>query len=108
MIKDIRKEFNNPKLAVSIPVSGFAGWAQTEPRRLKIIQAQFNAANATLHPELGGHVVAEETRDFWRCSLDASHFGCPSNQRYHFGHNAETYYLIGKAMAAGMLKAMAP
>jgi hypothetical protein len=96
-------------MAISIPVSGFDGWMQTSPRRLEIIQQQFNvrtittlaltctlrihslllalqywsramftvplmsvmmhhqAANASRHPELGGHVVAEETRDFWRC-----------------------------------------
>ena len=41
MIKDVRKEFGNPKMAVSIPVSGFDGWSQTQPRRLGIIQAQF-------------------------------------------------------------------
>eukprot|EP00039_Didymoeca_costata_P003751 m.69485 g.69485 ORF g.69485 m.69485 type:complete len:420 (+) comp12058_c0_seq3:143-1402(+) len=101
LIKDLRKAFNNSKMAVSIPVSGFDGWGQHIPRRLGIINAQFNAANASLHPELGGHVIAEETRSFWRnISTD------PSNQVYHFGHNAETYFLIGKAMGTGMLKMM--
>jgi len=104
MIKDVRREFKNPKMAVSIPVSGFDGWMQTSPRRLGIIQAQFNAANASRHPELGGHVIAEETRDFWRCGQAGQN--CPSNQRFHFGHNAESYYLIGQAMANGMLKMM--
>jgi hypothetical protein len=41
MAEDVRKEFNNPKMAVSIPVSGFDGWEQTSPRRLGIIQAQY-------------------------------------------------------------------
>lgn len=63
-----------------------------------------NAANATRHPELGGHVIAEETRDFWRCGQEGQN--CPSTQRFHFGHNAETYFLIGQAMAEGMLKMM--
>ena len=63
-----------------------------------------NAANATRHPELGGHVIAEETRDFWRCGQQGQN--CPSTQRYHFGHNAETYFLIGQTMAEGMLKMM--
>ena len=123
MIKDVRKEFGNPKMAVSIPVSGFDGWMQTSPRRLGIIKAQFDAANATRHPEVSavsaghgavarnrtgcceqlcGHVIAEETRDFWRCGQAGEN--CPSTQRYHFGHNAETYWLIGQAMAKGMLK----
>ena len=52
MIKDVRKEWANPKMAVSIPVSGFDGWMQTSPRRLGIIKAQFDAANATRHPEV--------------------------------------------------------
>ena len=48
MIKDVRKEFDSPQMAVSIPVSGFDGWEQTSPRRLEIIQAQFNSANVFL------------------------------------------------------------
>eukprot|EP00937_MAST-01D_sp_MAST-1D-sp2_P007792 g7792.t1 len=53
------------------------------------------------HPELKGHVQAEETRDFWR----DPHFS-PSAQAYHWGHNAESYWLIGQAMGTGMLAAM--
>ena len=34
LIKDLRKEFGNPKMAVSIPVSGFDGWMQGNTRRL--------------------------------------------------------------------------
>ena len=52
MIKDVRREFGNPTMAISIPVSGFDGWMQTSPRRLGIIKAQFDAANATRHPEV--------------------------------------------------------
>lgn len=103
LIKDLRKEWNVPNMAVSIPVSGFGGWGQKNTRRLGIIQAQFNAANATRHPELNGHVIAEETRSFWR---DPAY--CPSKQAYHWGHNAESYWLIGKAMASGMLKMVMP
>ena len=51
-------------------------------------------------------MVAEETRDFWRCGQEGQN--CPSPQRFHFGHNAETYFLIGQAMGEGMLKAMKP
>ena len=57
MIKDVRHEFGNPKMAVSIPVSGFDGWMQTSPRRLGIIKAQFDAANATRHPEVSAATV---------------------------------------------------
>jgi len=100
LIADLRKEWNNPDLAVSIPVSGFGGWAQTNSRRLGIMNAQFGACNATRHP--GQHnCVAEETRGFWRDFANS-----PVNQGYHWWHNAESYWLIGKAMGTGMIKAM--
>jgi len=98
LIQDLRKEWRNPSLAVSIPVSGFAGWAQKNTRRLGIIAAQFAAANASGL----SHVVAEETRSFWR---DMRYSPVPS-QGYHWGHNAESYWLIGQAMGTGMLQAM--
>ena len=60
LIQDLRKEWKNPEMAVSIPVSGFGGWGQTNSRRLGIINAQFGACNAT------HNCVAEETRSFWR------------------------------------------
>ena len=47
-------------------------------------------------------MIAEETRDFWRCGQAGQN--CPSTQRFHFGHNAESYFLIGQTMAEGMLK----
>eukprot|EP00928_Gymnodinium_smaydae_P018462 TRINITY_DN17022_c0_g5_i1.p1 TRINITY_DN17022_c0_g5~~TRINITY_DN17022_c0_g5_i1.p1 ORF type:complete len:152 (+),score=33.74 TRINITY_DN17022_c0_g5_i1:61-456(+) len=72
-------------------------------RRLDIILSQFAAADEILHPELGGHVIAMETRSFWRDAQYSPNRG----QGYHFFHNAETYYLVGKAMAAGMLEMMA-
>ena len=43
--------------------------------------------------------VQMETRGFWRDAKYSPNHG----QGYHFWHNAETYYLIGKAMATGML-----
>ena len=33
-------------------------------------------------------------------------FHFAAGQGYHFWHNAETYWLIGKAMAKGMLSLM--
>merc|ERR1711934_1267740 len=61
LISDLRKEWNNPDMAVSIPVSGFGGWAQKNSRRVGIINAQFGACNTTRHPDMH-HCVAEETR----------------------------------------------
>jgi len=70
-------------------------------RRLDIVLSQLAAANATRHPELGGHFVTSETRGFWR---EAIYSPNPS-QGYHYFHNAETYYLVGRALATGMLLA---
>lgn len=101
LIADLRKEWNNPEMAVSIPVSGFGGWGQKIGRRLGIIAAQFGACNATRHPGMA-HCQAEETRGFWRSSQFS-----PVNQGYHWWHNAESYWLMGQAMASGMVKALA-
>ena len=95
LIKDLRAEFGVPDLPVSIPAAGFDGfnnaeagrtpvrpipWVDYPPewkintncvvdnqcRRLDIILSQLAAGNATRNPELGGHVVSTETRQFWR------------------------------------------
>ena len=71
-------------------------------RRLDVVLSQFGAADPSRHPELGGHVSAMETRGYLR---DGQLSPAPS-QGYHWNHNAESYYLIGKAMASGMLEAM--
>lgn len=145
LIGDLRKAWNNPKLAISIPVSGFGGWGQTNSRRLGIIDAQFGACNATRHPGMT-HCVAEETRDYWRlfenspvnqgyqcvswisskptipvtmpecctvfCGLTVflcvfvNLCGDVAAPQHSWWHNAESYFLIGKAMGAGMLKAL--
>jgi hypothetical protein len=127
LIKDLRHVWKSPNLPVSIAVSGFDGFdgeeASRQPkgcwdvdatkttcnckndrgcRRLDIVLSQFGAGNATRHPELGGHVSAMETRGYLRTAASNPAPG----QGYHWGHNAETYYLIGKAMASGMLVAM--
>jgi hypothetical protein len=132
LIQDLRAEFQAPTLAVSIAASGFDGfngaeslrtpalatpWVDQDPadkiattcmpldrgcRRLDIVLSQLAAGNATRHPELRGHVAAVETRGFWRDAQYSPNQG----QGYHFWHNAETYVLVGLAMAQGMLQAM--
>jgi len=132
LIKDLRAEFRLPALPVSVAVAGFNGfngaeatrtppaspvqWVDMAPaakvgtncaidhgcRRLDIALSQLAAANATRHPELGGHVVASETRGFWR----DPQFSPNPGQGYHYWHNAETYFLAGRALATGMLQAM--
>eukprot|EP00117_Sycon_ciliatum_P016399 scpid85578/ scgid15846/ len=107
LIKDIRTTWKVPNLAVSIPVAGFDGWHNTVQRRIDLIQAQFNAANCSIHPEINNAthptVTAEETRDFWR----EPQFS-PADRVYHYNLNAETFWLVGRAMGQAMVKMITP
>jgi len=95
LVKDLRKEWKVPELPVSIAVSGFGGRGQKIDRRLGIIAAQHAVAR---RPEFKGRVVSVETRDFFRPREES-----PSGQGYHWNGNAETYFLIGDAMAKALL-----
>lgn len=94
---DLRDEWKNPNLPVSIPVSGFFGYdaATRSPGMAHVTAAQFAVGDPATHPELHGHVASMETRGFWR-----------EPQCYHYWWNAETHALIGQAMATGMLKGL--
>ena len=97
LVRDLRKEWKVPGLPVSIGVSGFGGRGQKVDRRLGIIAAQHAVAK---RPEFKGRVVSVETRDFFRPREES-----PSGQGYHWNGNAETYCLIGEAMAKALLGA---
>ena len=96
LIRDLRDEFSVPNMPAVIAVSGFGGRKQKIDRRLGIIAAQHNVAKL---PEFAGTVASVETRDFFRPPENS-----PSRQGYHWNSNAETYFLIGDAMARAMLK----
>ena len=98
LIKDMRKELKASQLPVVIANSGFGGFKQKVDRRLGIIAAQAAVAR---QPELKATVTTVETRGFFR-SPEVS----PSRQGYHWNGNAETYFLIGEAMARAMIKLM--
>lgn len=102
LIRDIRTDLEVPNLPVSIAVSGFGGWSMNEPRRLAIINSQFAMMNSTKYPEFSNNVVVVETRDYWRDELPHS----PGKQGYHWNNNCESYWLIGKALANGILNIM--
>lgn len=128
LIQDLREEWKQPTLPISIPVSGFTAMSQFPKRGHRsmdllmylaagqgtvydaektgrfanITAAQFAVGNPAKHPELGGHVSSMETRGFWR----EPRFSADSSQSYHYRWNAETHALIGQAMATGVLKAM--
>lgn len=97
LIKSLRKDFEAPD-AKFVLATG-CGNPGREGMGLKIAEAQLAVDGAGgKYPEFRGNVKAIDTRDLWR-EADVS----PSNQGYHYNHNAETYYetgeRLGKAMA---------
>lgn len=98
LIKDLRAEFGNPKLPVSITTTGMA-----PPRELTAVElAQLAVADPRKYPDFDGNVKTTDTRPFWR---DAS--VSPSNFGYHWNHNGESEYLNGKAMGEKMAEMLA-
>jgi hypothetical protein len=95
-ISDIRQEFEIPLLPFVIAETGMTGPNETHPRALSLMKAQAAVAQ---RPEFKGNVAFVGTRAFWREKEDS-----PSGQGYHWNTNAETYYLIGEAMANAMLE----
>jgi alpha-galactosidase len=94
-IRDVRKEFEVPKLPFVIANSGFGGWNNKNSRRVGTMEAQLAVAG---RDEFKGSVFTVETRGFFR-PPEVS----PSRQGYHWNSNAETYFLIGDAMGRAMV-----
>ena len=99
LIADLRRDLKAPGLPVVIANSGFGGIQQKVDRRVKLVQAQ---AAVALRPGLKATVTTFDTRPFFRPSEQS-----PSRQGYHWNGNAETYFLIGDAMAREMIKLVA-
>ena len=97
-IKDVRKEFDSPKLPFMIATIGFDG-ENMNANGLIVHQAQMAVGDAKKHPEFAGSVKTADTRGFWR-SRELS----PGGAGYHYNNNAETYSLVGEALARGMVE----
>lgn len=95
-IHDMRRELGKPNLPFVIAETGMTGPEEKHPRALSLMKAQEAVAK---RDEFQGTVAFVSTRNFWR-SAEKS----PSNQGYHWNSNAETYFLIGEAMAESMKK----
>ena len=90
LIRDVRKEFNAPKLPIIIgELTG--PWVDAPKEWTALRQAQANVARM---PEFKDTVVFVPTREFVRNPADSSN---PSHGHHEFG-NAETYYLVGDAL----------
>ncbi len=95
-IRDIRNDLGAKNLPFVIAETGMSGHEEKHPRALSLMQAQAAVAR---YDEFKGNVAFVGTRDFYR-PKEVS----PSGQAYHWNNNAETYFLIGDAMATAMLK----
>ncbi|NQT82574.1 hypothetical protein HQ563_06100 [bacterium] len=98
LIKDVRKEFNVPKMPVVIATVGFGGHNMAD-KFLRILDAQMAIGDPKKHPEFAGTVASVDTRNFWR-EVDES----PMSQDYHYNRNAETYLLVGDALGRAMVR----
>jgi hypothetical protein len=93
LIKDVRKDLNAPKLPVVIgELTG--PWVEAPPEWTSLRAAQAAAAS---RPEFAGNVAFVPTRDFVRKPEDSPN---PGHGHHEFG-NAETYLLVGEALARG-------
>ena len=100
LIKDVRKDFNAPKLPVVIgELTG--PWVKAPGAWATLRKAQANAAS---RPEFKGNVIFVETHDFVRLPKDSPN---PGHGHHEFG-NAETYFLVGDALGKGMIKLITP
>jgi len=94
-IRDIRRDLGSADLPFVIAETGMAGHQETHPRALSLMRAQAAVAQ---YDEFKGNVAFVGTKDFYRPKERS-----PSGQGYHWNTNAETYCLIGEAMARAML-----
>ncbi len=99
-IRDMRKDLGTPSLPFVIAETGMTGPEETHPRALSLMKAQAAVAE---RPEFKGNVAFVGTRAFWRPKEKS-----PTGQGYHWNSNAETYFLIGEAMAEAMKTLLKP
>jgi hypothetical protein len=97
LIKDLRKDLKSPKLPVVIgEFTGVWGADCQDANAAAVRKAQ---ANAAARPEFKGNVIFVKTHDFVRAVKDS-----PADEGYHENKNGETYFLVGDALAKGMIK----
>ncbi len=95
-IRDVRKDLGEKNLPFVIAETGMTGPNEKHPRALSLMKAQAAVAQ---HKEFRGNVAFVPTKQFYRPKEES-----PSGAGYHWNQNAETYFLIGDAMARAMIK----
>jgi alpha-galactosidase len=95
LVHSLRKDFDAPKARFVLATG--CGNPGTEGLGKKIAEAQLALADEKKHPEFKGSVRAVDTRNLWREAADS-----PTNQGYHYNHNAETYMETGLRLGWAM------
>lgn len=90
--------FGKPKLPVMMATVGFNG-DQMSGNTLVVHAAQMAVGDAAKHPGFAGTVRTVDTRPFWRTVAQS-----PGDEGHHYNRNAETYTLVGDALARGMIE----
>jgi alpha-galactosidase len=100
-INDVRWALRAPDLPFVLATTGMRGWGETQQRGVSLMEAQL----AVPHDSglRRGRVFAVETRSFWRDEALS-----PVSEGFHWNRNAETYFLIGNALAQQMIKLVSP
>lgn len=96
LIQSLRKDFDAPQ--AKFVVATGCGNPGREGFGLQIAEAQLAVdGDKGKYPEFKGNVKSVDVRSFWREAADS-----PTNQGYHYHHNAETYMEVGEAMGWAM------
>jgi alpha-galactosidase len=104
LISDIRTVFNKPNLPFVIASTGmdtgspqappYAGYSAVEKAQLWVAGVPRPA-----------NVLSSDTRPFWRAPAQSP---ATSGQGFHWNHNSESYFLIGKALGDDMVDLLPP
>jgi len=92
-----------PDAPFVVATCGFSGGDWTPGSSADTIwEAQMAVGDPAQHPAYTGTVASVDTTNYWR---DGS--VSPTTTGYHYNHNAETYLLVGDAMARAMVEMLA-
>lgn len=81
----------------AIAAIGFSGDAISGNYRT-VMNAQLAMNDTVKYPDFAGNVRATDSRGYWRTTAES-----PGNQGFHYNNNAETYLLVGDAIARNMI-----
>ncbi|MHA1554140.1 MAG: hypothetical protein ACTSU0_06980, partial [Alphaproteobacteria bacterium] len=82
----------------SIATVGFGG-KNMHGKYINILKAQMAISDGKKYPAFAGNVASVDTRSFWRSAAVS-----PRSEGHHYNRNAETYLLVGDALARNIIK----